>query len=553
MHTIGFTPGAPAEQLDRIFQNVVLPNIVAGKEDDDQANFALLLETLTYEVKIKQSETEEEFHNTYAFMQPSLTAIGKRAFEKWRIPDLPGPQPIVGFFLPGPARLAHTDQLITLLTALKALPVAPIRPVVIVASAPAGELPKIMQDLGYPLVFLGEHGQPTVPLDLIRRLRDAGVKQSLDALVFVSTPVNMVSMVAAGVAPVTLWWSMKWYSLAVPGLDERLTPRRGDSIELGGYTWRCGHVCLPQLATVEHAKLRERMRTVWKIDADQVVYGWLGREEKLSLEYADAIATLLEANPRAIFVYGGKTRRPDFEAKLKDVAHQCRHIGWVDVGTCIWAFDVYADSFPMGSGHTAFAAMQAGIPVVTLHTPENEQNSAAAHFIEILAGPDAGPAHKVLEVLSGEFVTAMPMEITRGDFHMRLCSLGQDAKFRKVIGEKQQMFVQKFLMESELYARKTSAIIVEAIARKHGLPLARLAPPDIIPAHAPAEAPPKEEAAAGSVAPGAGPVEDSAGVPEGPRPGSQDKPDGPRSGGRAKARNTRSNRGRARGRNRSRP
>ncbi len=532
---LGFKPGTPAGVLDGIFREVMLPMIASGTIGEHAGNMALMAETLSYEVLIKATETEDAFKSYYAMMQAPLWGIG-RAHVSDGFESTPEPQPVVGFFLPGNAILAHTEQLITYLRALKQSPnqPMPIRPIVYVATPEPGELKRVItEELGFPVVCVGG----LLPLAMLAKLREVCARDRAAALVFVSTPVNMITAVAMRVAPATIWWSMKWYSLAVPSLTARMTPRRGDTVQLGGYEWKCGHVCLPDLVNVKATGARAKLRAQWKITDDQIVLGFFGREEKLSPAYGEAIAAVLEANEKAVFVYTGRGRRmPEFEEKLKHVVHRCRFIGWVDVSVCVWAIDIYADSFPMGSGHTAFAAMQAGVPVVTLRTPENDQNSAGAHFQELVEGPQSVAAWSILsmgvvQTPQGEWGAgiAHPFMADLGNYHYVLCQLIQDKAYRDSFGAQQQKFVRTFLMEAELYAAKTTGIILDAIAGQAGIPVTALAPPANILAHdeATATEDPPQEAALGAGTPGAGPDRYCGELPEGCGEGSAPEPDGP--------------------------
>lgn len=484
---LGFYPQAPVEQLREVFNAIILPAMRAGSSTVKKLvhSQALFLETITYEILVKSSETEESFTYAYERMGPFLTDIGAMAAitTPWA---MPGPRPHVAFWLPGTAILAHTQQLLTLLYALKDMgAAAPIHPMVYFGAPTNAETQKVFLASGADVRFLGDHARPQhmlPPMDLMERLRDATRRDGVQALVFVSTPVHLLTAVAMQVAPVILWWSMKWYNLAVPGLDERMTPRRGTSLEIGGYTWRCGHVCLPMLVDESKREMRKRLRDRYKIGDDQVAIGWMGREEKLTPAYGDAVATLLEANPHTIFVYTGRGRIPAFEDRLRSVASRVRFIGWVDVANTIWTLDIYADSFPMGSGHTAFAAMQAGIPVVTLMTEDNEKNSAAAHVMQLwrnagdeLTEDEHAAAQQILGTEDDELM--VPGVYSLDEWHYELCGLAQNAQLRKDRGEVQKKFVQRFLMDAPRYAAQTSQIILETIAKKRGVPVESLALP----------------------------------------------------------------------------
>jgi hypothetical protein len=525
LDALGFYPGAPLERLEVVFEKLILPMMQCGPTNELAASYALWLESLTYERLIKAHETELHFAGVYAKMASPLEAIGKG----WRTDgerlDVkpPAPAPVVAFWLPGAAILAHTQQLLTLLHALRDEEDkgkgAKIRPVVYILSPTQAEAKRVFEATGWPVHFLGDWERPQHPLPMMQMLARVDARVYADnaqALVFVSTPVFMTTASAMRLAPVNIWWSMKWYAL--PGaydVDEFMTPRRGDTIELAERTWSCGHVCLPTLADPARAPSRRILRDRFKIADNQVAIAFFGREDKLTPQYGAAVATLLEANADAVFVYTGRTRRPEFENAFRHVAARCRYIGWVDVSATIWAIDVYADSFPMGSGHTAFAAMQAGVPVLTLMTPDNEKNSAAAHFMEILDNEDDPDWLEAVGLVSDEIddLALAPYCFSNEEWHALLCELIQDPERRAEMGKAQQKFLHRFLMDAPLYAQKTSRIILNAIARKAGVAVETLVAPDKEPVPDAPEA--RQESSGGAVAADAGSGHDLEKPPEG--------------------------------------
>lgn len=530
---LGFYVGAPVEDLRRIFQNVIMPTMEIGWKNADASNQALFLEVMAYEILVKSSETEESFTYAYDMMQFPLGEIGTKALGlQPRTWVAPGPRPRVAFWLPGSAILAHTQQLIILLRGLKEMGAdAPIAPIVYVGAPTNKDLRDIVLDAGADIRFFGDspNGRMVPPLNLLQGVHDAGRADNVQALVFVSTPVHLLTAVAMRIAPTIIWWSMKWYNLDVD-VDERMTPRRGTTLKIAGRDWRCGHVCLPVLVDESRKDDRRRLRDRYKIREDEIAVGWMGRDEKLTPEYGQAIATLLEANQKAVFLYTGRRRMPEFEDQFKSVASRVRYIGWVEVAVAIWMFDVYADTFPMGSGHTAFAAMQAGVPVVTLMSEENKKNSACAHIEQLWSnagGELTEDEHQVaLDILGTEDEFGfLPYEYEQSAWHYRLCELIQSPEHRKETGEMQQKFVQRFLMDRRRYAEQTSRIILETISRKTGIPIEALAPPASLVEGGPKVedgAQGQEEHPASAAAPGAEPGTGVAGQDGGSTPGREE-------------------------------
>ena len=117
----------------------------------------------------------------------------------------------------------------------------------------------------------------------------------------------------------------------------------------------------------------------------QLVLACIGREEKmLNPAYIDALAQILAACPGATFVWTGRATRSHEVMEMMTHArknHRCRFIGWLeDTKAAATLMDIFVDTFPFGSGFTAFEAMAAGKPVVALRTPETIETSAMSRF-----------------------------------------------------------------------------------------------------------------------------------------------------------------------------
>jgi predicted O-linked N-acetylglucosamine transferase (SPINDLY family) len=102
-------------------------------------------------------------------------------------------------------------------------------------------------------------------------------------------------------------------------------------------------------------------------DAD-VVLGTLARTEKLnSAPFLSAVAQVLRANPRAIWLWTGREMHPAIEAHMRaaGVARQCRFVGWIDTALYASSLDIFLESFPVGCGTTGYQALRAKIALLS--------------------------------------------------------------------------------------------------------------------------------------------------------------------------------------------
>lgn len=254
----------------------------------------------------------------------------------------------IAFYFPTGTYLAHVRNFHTLLNGLQAID-APIDPVIITHSEPDNRF----ATLPAPIYFIPEH-----PVQAWASTQRIGVKLNLDAFVHVSTVQGMAYAASMRCAKKHVWWSHKWHGLEVPGIDAYVDATSGNV----GRPWVQHYTALPEL--FDRTKIDEASAKRGEFQC-QTLFGTLCREEKITEEYADTVAEILAKSKSAKFVYTGRKRVSALD-RIPDVTW----IGWVDTSLWSQVIDVFLDTWPFCSGHTAWEAIAANKHFVSMEADE---------------------------------------------------------------------------------------------------------------------------------------------------------------------------------------
>jgi len=267
-------------------------------------------------------------------------------------------RPLVAFFVPTSAFLAHTVNLQTLLRGLRQIN-AGIEPIVFTFGV---RKEKFEKALDAEVVYFN---QPT-RLERWLAVQKYGLERRLDALVHVSMTEGAAFAAAIRCARRHIWWSMKWHG-DIPGLDGHLDGNdpfhSGAKVE-ANVTWRSVYTAFPDLFTFEPsaAGVRQSIKA-------RTVYSTMARNEKYSPAFLSAVKAVLRADPHGIYLYAARDPipvEPEFRGRFI-------HQGWVQTGKFVQVPDIFLDTFPFGGGHTAFEVIAAKKPLVLMETPPSEQ------------------------------------------------------------------------------------------------------------------------------------------------------------------------------------
>lgn len=412
------------------------------RESEEYAN-SLLIEELNVLAAGKNPDTPENFAKTYAEFQPRMLAAAA-PFARNISGTIGGhTKPVVAFYLPNAVMLAHTVNLLTFMRAYHERP-EDQREFVAIVVVPRISDQKFREAFA-PFIVRECPGE--TPFHHWRSVQSACDAAVVSAFVHVSNIAGMAFASTIRCAPKHIWLSMKWHGVTLPGIDGYLDATNqapaGSRKMLGGNEWVCTHTAFPEVFHPGYGLNTIRLHPGF-------TFGSMGREEKLTPEYAEAVATILKRIPDSAFLYAGRQKPQWFEDAIVKTGvspERVRHIGWCEPHQTVErinSFDVFLDTFPFQCGHTAIEAMALGKPVVWLASPYDGDQSITGTFAAM--GGDTPQVTKTVDEYVARailFASSMAMSISEGEMN--------------------RLFYRERLRNTELTASSVETAIMEVI------------------------------------------------------------------------------------------
>ena len=258
--------------LTFLFDAVIDPIITVALQTNN-FRLALDLEVEAYKCYVQRIETADFFKRSYVQkILPSFLKAGRK--HRTTLPTIPPVDinafcPKVCFILENSQFLAHTRVLFNYFKGLKELGHKSIQPILIMFAAQSSpdtiegdtseEVQNLIDELQIELIsFAGS--------DLyakILQIREWCIGNSVVACVWVSTVPLMPFAYSIRLAPVQIYWSMKYHSVEFDEIDGYLATGSFETYRtIGGRRWRVGHGALdslykPELESAAKAKRRE--------------------------------------------------------------------------------------------------------------------------------------------------------------------------------------------------------------------------------------------------------------------------------------------------------
>ncbi len=471
LDALGFLKTSDKRWNAKVFHELALPwmkeALASGYYD-----LALLLEERVYNVYIKQTETEQHFRDCFNRWVPAMREAGQCAGTglgpvSW--PDGNG-APVVGFFLHNASLLAHVEVLLNMLEGLAQLEIKPFIPRVYVFSGDYPPMVERFAKLGVPVILL-EQSCLEVGHDLYRRLlclRERCAEDKVTAMVWVSLAAVMPFAFALRLAPVQIWWAMKYHSVEFEEIDGYITTGGvSDYKEIGSRVWRNGRSGFTDLYNADLSSEAQKVRA--QFGEFDVILGTFGREEKLNNEtFLRSVSSILLSSPNAAFLWTGRTQLPAIQRRFEDcgVAKQCFFVGWVNTKLYAQVVDIFLDSFPFPCGLTVMEAMAAGKPAVLCASDEAYETGLHGMITPILK-KEAGTAveqDQVLDMFMPDgreplyFCASNPQEYVQ--FALQLI---RGPELRRRSGSAYQKFSEVFLQDVRKTAMSYSKHFLEII------------------------------------------------------------------------------------------
>jgi predicted O-linked N-acetylglucosamine transferase (SPINDLY family) len=301
-------------------------------------------------------------------------------------------------------------------------------------------------------------------------MRSRIAEERIAAVVWVSVALHMAFGFAMQVAPVQVWWALKYHSLDFPEIDGYLTSgSAGSTKRLGARVWRSSPLGARDWYRPELAG--EARATRSRFAQHRLLFGSFGREAKLnSPDFLGAVAQILRAVPEAGFLWTGRDRNPEIQSRLEahGVAARCHYIGWVDTKLYAQVIDVFLDTFPFPCAYTLYESMAAARPAVQFASAEAEESGLHSMLAPLLAGEEGTPeeqerARAIFGTGPGSLYLCAADTRQYVEHALRLAA---DAGLRRAAGEANRRFIAEFLSDPAHVARTLATHLVEIIREK---------------------------------------------------------------------------------------
>lgn len=476
---LGFQQQDDLAWLTFIFQNIFLPALKRPVTEIHDIDAVLNIEHRVYSALIRRVETAEHFSSVYQAMSGALLRAGM-AYNKEPSPvPVRHKRPRIGFLFHSGAILAHTANYLEFLKGLTALPAPPIEAIAVIILGDMDEesppLEAAIKDYGLQFVSRRFDRKTSYSTMTLSWLQSVIREQDLESLVFVSVPLMVSTISASKIAPCTIWWSMKYHQLSAPDLDGHLTYGAYGETErvIDGTQWRAVFPALTDLKDDSAADKAKSYRANLHAQGARTILGCFGREQKLyDPDFIDALARILKSCPDSVYLWSGRSDDQTVRRQMQEhgISGQCPWIGWVNTKAAIHILDIYADSFPFASGHTAYEAMAAGRPLVVLVTPESRETSIATSLLPTLERTvkNADMQDAVVEIFSDKpgDLAYSPFVYSIDDYVTRTIHLIQNPALRHAVGAAGKVFVETYLNDSARYAQDVCEQIIDIMALK---------------------------------------------------------------------------------------
>jgi hypothetical protein len=406
---------------------------------------------------VRALETEEHYYRCFSEWREDLAHLGRK-FRDGK--DLPGADARkVAFILMTGHRLGHTDVLLRYLSAYLETGIRRIEPTIYILDGYSEDFIAACTAVGAKVVAL-VRDQPAIEKAGIAQklvlLRERLRADHVGCAVWVSVPAGSTFAFSMGLAPVQVFWALKFHPISGPYIDGYLTVGApGQQYrKFGKQAWK---VVPTPLAIEENRVDEQQIAEVRAQFAEPFLFGTIAREDKiLSPVFLKAVSAILRANPGAGYLWTGRTRNQGIVRFLdsEGVGSRCHYVGWVNSPLYASAFDVFLETFPFGCGVTGYHALAAGTPLLSYLSEDT------------VFGMQYG--HKVRSATAGKDLSQYPVLCagTAEEYIELAAQLAADAEFRDKVGRRGREFFREQLALGGSHASEFFNAIEEIVESK---------------------------------------------------------------------------------------
>jgi len=452
-----------------IVRGVLVQNMLAIMQTDHPPEVVLKLELALYSAFVKKIETEAHARACFQSWVPQMAAYGRR-FQDPQLPHpLHAPTPQrpwrVAFHLHTSSLLGHTDALFETLRHRPRGTIWHDEPLIFVLNEPPSPaLDKECAAVGARAIYLETDGdtQRSSMEARFKYLRQRIAEEGVTHLVWVSAPVLSVFAFAMRIAPVQIFWTLKFHPYHIPEVDEYITLGSWGETEryVHGERWKSSFLSIANVLSPVPAEAVAGERQ--KFGKYKTLFGVLSREEKVNSEpYLRMVVAILKRNPDAGFIWAGRMMPHFVQTYLAEhgVADRCHFIGWVNTHVYARVIDIFLETFPFGCGITAMQAMAAGTPFVSLLGSDTQHGLQFGRLIAA-GGEMAAKARAIIRPNDGR--APLGFVETEADYLAMVQRLVDDPAFRQAVGAAGQHYYENFMSNGAAMGERYFGILEHA-------------------------------------------------------------------------------------------
>jgi len=335
------------------------------------AEAALSMETSIYIAFVRTVEDENHYYRCFSDWRDDMAKLGRRFRNEQ---PAAGNANRIAFYLHTGFMLGHTEVMFKMLENIPRERRENLVLRIYVLTKFDQMFLDRAQKIGVEVVLLatcvpGGHSSRWV--DRYCYLRDHLRHDGMGVCIWVSSPDLAAFALSMRLAPVQIFWALRFHAIAGPFIDGYITyGAKHDLTQVfGKQEWRVCPVPLAidasPVADVAQAELRAYF-------PEKFLLGTLAREDKInSAPFLACVAKILQQNPAAGFIWTGQSRHAGIERYFHEagVGERCHFAGWVDTRLYASTLDLFLETFPLGCGITGYQALGAATPLLSYFAP----------------------------------------------------------------------------------------------------------------------------------------------------------------------------------------
>jgi hypothetical protein len=433
------------------------------------ADAALNIETMIYIAFVRTVEDEEHYYRCFSDWRDDMAKLGRRLRDAQ---PCGGDANRIAFYLHTGFALGHTEVMFKMLENIP----REWRAVMTLRIYIHGKYDQAFmaraQQTGVEVVPLAEclpRGHDSNWNERFLYMRERMRRDEMGVCVWVSSPDLAAFALSMRLAPVQIFWALRFHPISGPYIDGYITygAKQERTRMFGKQVWQVCPVPLAIDATPVEPAATTALRTRFP---EKFLLGTLAREDKInSAPFLACVAQILQGNPAAGFVWTGHSPHAGIERHFRDagVAERCHFAGWVDTRLYAGALDLFLETFPLGCGVTGYQALGAATPLLSYFAPNTVFGMQYWHeFAPTNRGLAAGNGTGISEDVLAKYPVLCAKD--SGHYVALANKVIGDPAFRAAVGAAGKRFFDEEINNSGYYSGRFLDTIAQIARTKLG-------------------------------------------------------------------------------------